>query len=712
MHVIGTNLVFTRTVLVVLIATFMVTLIPLSIQAQPNTLKLSPQNSLDFTKHTQIQLGEIESLLSKKDYDAAELVVNELFSQMKVQQNTTMFADIYIMAGRLYYQQKKYDDAIVQYQKSASFIKGTDDDSKKLLALTFHEIAQCYKRLNNVPESIINYQESLSVHTARQDSLSIAKALKNIAMAENKQKNYIKALDHAHRSLTILSSDSSSPRYAQVALATGIIYRNIGDYEKSLDLIQQAKKIYEQENDVRHLAEVDNQIGLIYTDLHQLDNALSFYYQTVNLPNARVKPETRAAAFRELGVISYHQGNLETSINMFNAALRTYQSIASRSKTTRIDLLLGRSYLKKKNYAIATHYFEQSLALAVELEQIEFQVQSLNYLGQIMLNEDAEQATSLLERSLTLSSKVDNKDDRMMTYHWLKESEKVKGNLAKSIEYSDKKFQLSQEIKQEREALDFTKNQVILDSYKLEIELNDLRENAEVDTLKLTQQQNEIAIMQQSQQIAALEIKRNRFANLLLITALSVFILAVLYILYRYRNTRAKNRELHYLASRDPLTHCYNRRILYQRFNKSVESKESLKQYSVLLAEIDSFKTINDNYGHSTGDKVLQGVAKILLNNANEDDTVARFGGEGFCILLPNSTIQEAEIIAEKIRYDIEKNTFESMNVTCSFGVASLNNETEFNLTLIERADMALYQSKYDGINRVTLWDHQTMKKM
>lgn len=531
MHVIGTNLVFPRTLLVML----MITLCPSNIQAQPNTIELSPQDTSNFTEHTKFQLDKIESLLSKKDFGAAELVVNELFSQMKGQQNTAMFADIYIMAGRLYYQQKKYDDAVVQYQKSASFIQGTDDDSKKLLALSYHEIAQCYKRLNNVPESIINYQKSLSVHTARQDSLSMAKALKNIAMAENKQKNYIKALDHARRSLTILSSDSSSPRYAQVALATGIIYRNIGDYEKSLDYIHRAKKIYEQENDVRHLAEVDNQIGLIYTDLHQLDNALSFYYQTVNLPSARVKPETRAAAFRELGVISYHQGNLDTSINMLNAALRTYQSIASRSKTTRIDLLLGRSYLKKNNYAIATHYFEQSLALAIELEQIEFQAQSLNYLGQIMLNQDAEQAISLLERSLTLSSKVDEKDDRMMTYHWLKEAEKVRGNLAKSQEYTEKKFQLSQEIQQEREALDFTKNQVILDSYKLEMELNDLRENSEVNTLKLTQQQNEIALIQQ---ITTLEINRKHFANWLFITTLSVFILAVFYILYRYKKTR------------------------------------------------------------------------------------------------------------------------------------------------------------------------------
>jgi diguanylate cyclase (GGDEF)-like protein len=251
--------------------------------------------------------------------------------------------------------------------------------------------------------------------------------------------------------------------------------------------------------------------------------------------------------------------------------------------------------------------------------------------------------------------------------------EKGKGNLSQSLEHSEKKYQLSQAIQQQKEALELTKHQVIMDSYKLEVELNGLREDAEINELKLAKQQNELAIMKQLQHISELEINEKRFENFLLVAVLLMASILVIYILYQYHNTKATNRELDDLASRDPLTNCYNRRILYLRFNEIFEADVMPKQYSVVLADIDFFKSINDSYGHTVGDTVLKGVANILLNNTGGDDTVARFGGEEFCILLPNSNLQQAVEIAEKMRQHIESRHFESIKVTCSFGVARPN---------------------------------------
>ncbi|WP_413693177.1 tetratricopeptide repeat-containing diguanylate cyclase [Pseudoalteromonas sp. KJ10-2] len=634
-------------------------------------------------------------------------MVNLLFDEVNEQNNSIKQIELYTVSGKLYYKQKQYYKAINQFEKGITLITAKDDQSKKTLAGLYHEIAQSYKHLQNIPKSIDNYKKGLKIQKERKDNFFIATALKNIAMAQNKQQNYMKALELAQKSLAILESGKWPLRHAQVLLITGIIYRNIGHYEKSLDYIQQAKAIYEQEDDIQHLAEVDNQIGLIYTSLDQLNNAKSFYQQTLDLPIESVKPETRAAAFRELGVISYHQGKLTESKKMLRSAQDIYESMTKLSKTTRIELLLGRNYLQQGKPVTAMGYFKQSYALASEFEQIELQIESLNYLGEILMKDDIDQAISLFEKALTLSEKVDAKDQKMKTYQWLKEIEKQRGNLEKSLEYSEKRYQLSLAIQQERKNLDFTKNQVILASFKLEMELEGLRENAELNTLKLTKQQNELAIMKQLQQISELEIKKNRFANWLLITLLLVFSLLALYMLYQYKNTRAKNKELDYLASRDPLTNCFNRRVLYLRFNKSLEQQETLQHYSVILADIDSFKAINDTYGHTTGDQVIQGVANILQNNTSEHDTVARFGGEEFCILLPNAKQEEAEKVAEKMRLEIENSRYESVKVTCSFGIASLNHQVESNLTLIERADMALYQSKYQGRNQVSVWKPQ-----
>lgn len=663
-----------------------------------------------FNTSNKLALDKAKKLLSDKDYQGAQLILNTLIKDLSEQQDNGMSAEIYFTSGKVYYKQKNFKKAESQFQAAANLIKGNDDDAQKFLALTYHEIAQCYKHLKDQAESIKYYQKALEIHTKRQDKKQIAQALKNIAMAENKRKNYIVALDHALQSLNILSTHGTPARYAQVALTTGIIYRNIGHYEKSLNYINLAKDKYEQEDSVRHLAEVDNQLGLIYTKLHQLDNAKDFYQQTIHLPVEKVKPETRAAAFRELGVIHYHQGDLQSSIGMLETARNIYLSINKGYKVTRVNLLLGQSYQKLKQPKLAIEYFEKSLAIATELAQTEFQVQALNSLGEIMLQQDISQAVKLLNQALALHPKVTNKQDKVTTYHWLKEAETTQGNLQNALRYSEKKYQLSQLIQEERDELEFTKNQVILASYKLEIEFNKLRENAEINNLKLVRQQNEISLMQQSQRISDLEIKKNRFANILLVTLLTIFILMVVYILYRYKTTQAKNKELDYLASKDPLTNCYNRRILYERFNQAFQNEETLTQYSVVLADIDSFKAINDNYGHSTGDIVLKGVAKVLLDNVSEFDTVARFGGEEFCILLPHLSANEAQDIAEKMRKGIESASFESLDVTCSFGVASLDKETRCDLTLIERADIALYQSKYDGRNRVTLWDFHTME--
>lgn len=706
MHIINITRVYTAQMFIVLLTSFLLSVTPISAYAQTDTTELPKLEG-----ENKRELDKVKKLLTEGKLDQAGFILIKLLQESDDQQDNSQKIELYFAAGKLNYKQKKFQEAITQYQKAAVLITDKDEDGQRQLARIYHEIAQCYKHLKALPQSISYYNKALQIHSKRQDNKQIAQALKNIAWAENKQQNYIMALDHALRSLTHLESDNNSTRYAQIALITGIIYRNIGHYENSLNYITQAQKIYDQEDDIRHLAEVDNQIGLIYTKLQQLDSAKDFYKQTINLPINKVKPETRAAAFRELGVINYHQGHLNTSVSMLKKALNIYLSINSQDKITRVNLLLGRSYKKKKQPARATEYFKQSLTLARQFEQIDLQIRALNALAEMMLKQDRTKAISLLEQALTLQPKIEDKDDRITTYHLLKEAEKAQGNVKKALYYAEKKHQLFKLLQQKLGALDVTKNQVILASYKLEMELNKLRENAELNALKLAHQQSEIYLMQQSQQIAELELNRKHFTNTLLASLLIIFVMFIVYILYRYNKTQTINQELDYLASKDPLTNCYNRRVLFKRYNETFEAEQTPTNYSVILADIDSFKLINDSYGHSTGDVVLQGVAKILQANSKEFDTVARFGGEEFCILLPNATTLEAKNIAELMRKDIESTAFDTLAVTCSFGVASFQSGVDCDLTLIERADIALYQSKYDGKNRVTVWDFHSMDR-
>ena len=158
----------------------------------------------------------------------------------------------------------------------------------------------------------------------------------------------------------------------------------------------------------------------------------------------------------------------------------------------------------------------------------------------------------------------------------------------------------------------------------------------------------------------------------------------------------------------DPLTSLYNSRYLLTRADQEFALYQRTSQdMALIMGDIDHFKYVNDQYGHSVGDIVLQQVAKIMQNSARKVDIVARVGGEEFAVLVPNSKSKGAIILAERIRAKVEETPImipdgRSINVKLSLGVSSTEEfiPEVFN-ELYESADNALYRAKRDGRNRV-----------
>ena len=163
--------------------------------------------------------------------------------------------------------------------------------------------------------------------------------------------------------------------------------------------------------------------------------------------------------------------------------------------------------------------------------------------------------------------------------------------------------------------------------------------------------------------------------------------------------------EFEQLAVTDALTGLLNRRYIEERLLEEVKrSNRHGYPMSFLMLDVDHFKSYNDSFGHPAGDEALKLVASVIRDTLRGADVAARFGGEEFAILLPQTTDDEASMIAERIRSNIEQSQFEHRAVTVSIGVASCSSDLCSVPGLIKAADLALYDAKHKGRNRVRLF--------
>ncbi len=173
------------------------------------------------------------------------------------------------------------------------------------------------------------------------------------------------------------------------------------------------------------------------------------------------------------------------------------------------------------------------------------------------------------------------------------------------------------------------------------------------------------------------------------------------------------NQELAILSQTDGLTKLYNRAHWEDCLEREYKRWQRVKQRACLLMlDIDHFKSINDNYGHPVGDDVIRHLAQLIQNNAREIDVSGRYGGEEFAIILGDTSLQDAALLAERLRKAVEEAVVnsdgQSLKYTISLGIAALEVGIQSGQEWIACADKALYSSKENGRNRVSLYSPQS----
>jgi len=159
------------------------------------------------------------------------------------------------------------------------------------------------------------------------------------------------------------------------------------------------------------------------------------------------------------------------------------------------------------------------------------------------------------------------------------------------------------------------------------------------------------------------------------------------------------------------LTGLYNRRHFFDVAQTELErSRRYHHSMSIIILDVDHFKRVNDSFGHMVGDEVLRSQARTSLASLRKVDIMGRYGGEEFVVMLPETNLTSACVMAERLRSQVVSMRVGSdrgvVSITISIGVAGFDGKTEIDLdTLLNRADQALYRAKGSGRNRYCLWE-------
>jgi len=244
--------------------------------------------------------------------------------------------------------------------------------------------------------------------------------------------------------------------------------------------------------------------------------------------------------------------------------------------------------------------------------------------------------------------------------------------------------------------------------WKLKETVNHFRLSAELNVSEIWDK-----ICSQTQQIFPIfdiEVDKDEYIQIIESTKAELSKLSV-EMIKNYVNQDKEIKTLKQQVIRDSMTQLYNhqhfRQLLQNELARAMRYKKPL---SLLFGDIDNFKAINDTYGHLAGDLTIKALATKLRIETRNSDHAARYGGEEFAIILTETTIEGAKVIAERLRSEIESMDItygdKSISITLSFGIADLTDNNQADIDeLISRADKALYQAKEQGKNRCAIAD-------
>ncbi len=469
------------------------------------------------------------------------------------------------------------------------------------------------------------------------------------------------ALKHGHRALRRCQSLDGAEEKARVHNELGVVYGRLGLYAQALEHMLESLRHARASAEAELWAPLNN-VGQLYMEQGRPLEAKRSFAEA--LAHARREAGPRAVGIVEgnLGRASLALGELEQAKSHYERSVRHFEALDDATYLAPALTRLGSLLAEQGETERALAHFERSLALQEKGEA--FIEETLLALGRLQLQRGAlDEAEALLTRARTLVEEASMLGEAAEANRLLAEVYQRRGAHAEALvhfkRYHEQERSLAAQVASER--------------------LQGLMIKHEVETL---QRERELA---ERQQVALSEANRE---------------------LQRLNAKLAEQaKQLKRLSREDELTGLYNRRHLDEYFQREVARARRYRQpLSLVMCDIDHFKQINDAFSHALGDEVLRHVALLLKRHIREHDVPVRYGGEEFVVLLPETPLKSALVVAEKVRRVVSDYAWEALapglRVTLSVGVASCDEKSD-PYELLAAADSALYRAKREGRNAV-----------
>jgi diguanylate cyclase (GGDEF)-like protein len=443
---------------------------------------------------------------------------------------------------------------------------------------------------------------------------------------------------------------------------SGMTHRSVGNLEKALMHYELALNLYEEIEDELGMAMIYNNLATILMQLNR-SGAIDYLNKAMTLRKDAAIPTELGLLYTNMSIYYGKSGDMGKSIEYASKSLELYRSIDQVHGIARCLNNLGSTHLQMENYEEAEQCLTESLELTLKHKLPMLESRYVNLGAMLFLQKRFDEALTYLEIGLKTAEKHRNKEVAQKALEDIAKCYAEKKDFITAYENLNAAYELTESVfdKQLQDRINSTEMQFKIRQKERENELLRAMHQETTELNELLKQKN--SELQEVQ------------------------------------------KQLEELVRIDPLTELFNRREIL-RFLQEEQARinRSNGTLTVILADVDHFKKVNDDYGHDAGDYVLVQLGNIFHENLRNQDKVGRWGGEEFIFLLPETDETGALQFAGKIRSLVEEHEFsydrDILHVTISMGVSVLRKDMKPEIS-IKEADLAMYKAKMMGRNQV-----------